>query len=135
MPSASSGMTSSRACTRTSNLFSKVPIRLLTSSSDNHPPPLAPAPPPCASPAPIGGGGACDSSVLPEIPIQVIQYYRKRGARVAGRSPGSVSVFRSNADVLFLITFWSCNFYHFSLSKSFLDPGAGIVHYPFFSGV
>ncbi len=41
-------------------------------------------------PYPVGGGGACDSSVLPEILIQVIQHNRNWGATAAGRSPSSV---------------------------------------------
>jgi len=95
----------------------KVPIWPLTSGSNNHPPP------PCANPAPIGGGGACDSSVLPKIPIQILQHYRNRGAIAAGRSPWSVSVFRSKADVLFRITFWVSFFYHFLPHKNFFDLG------------
>jgi hypothetical protein len=37
-------------------------------------------------------GGACDSSVLPEVPIQVLQHYRKWGAIAAGESPWSVNI-------------------------------------------
>ena len=45
--------------------------------------------PPWTSPAPIRGGGACDSSVLPKIRVQVLQNYRNRGAIAAERSPES----------------------------------------------
>jgi len=67
-------------------------------------PPLAPALPP------QGDGGACDSPVVPKIRVQVIQNYRNRGAIGAGRSPWSVSVFRSSADALFRFPFFVCNF-------------------------
>jgi len=42
---------------------------------------------PLASPAPVGGVGACDSSVVPGCLILVLQ---NRGAVAAGRSPESV---------------------------------------------
>jgi hypothetical protein len=86
-------------------MMGNVPIWPLTSISHNHPNPLAPALPP------FGGGGACDSSVLPEIPIQVIQHYRNRGAIAAGRSPWSVSVFPVQS---------GCTFSHYILGMQFL---------------
>ena len=59
----------------------------LTFDSNRFVPPIAPAL------LPWGGGGACDFPVLPEIPVQVREHYRNRGAVAAGRSPGAFSVF------------------------------------------
>ncbi|MFA4826175.1 MAG: hypothetical protein WC593_13565 [Methanoregula sp.] len=79
----------------------KVPIQPLPSIFYNCPAPI------CASLAPIGGGGACDSPVLPKIPIQVMQHYRNRGAIAAGRSPLSVSLSAPKR-----ISFFDLNFRH-----------------------
>jgi len=57
--------------------------------------------PPCASPAPVGGGGAWDSSVFPAIRTEVIQHYRDvgmpqwRGGGALRHSPQECLIFSS----------------------------------------
>ena len=59
-------------------ILGKVPIWPQTFDYNSHFSPLAPTLPP------LGAHGACDSTVVPEIPVLVREHYRNRGAITAG---------------------------------------------------
>jgi len=84
-------------------------------------------------PCPHRGGGACDSSVLPKIRVQVIQHYRNRGAIAAGRSPWSVSVFLIIGRCTFSLSIFRVQFFLFFPRKSVLNKGIKITRYPLYS--
>ena len=54
-----------------------------------------------AIPAPVGGGGVCDSSVVPGCLILVLQRHRNRGTGAAGRNPGSVIHYQERLNLKF----------------------------------
>ena len=62
--------------------------------------------PPCASPAPIGGGGACDSSVLP---VYLIPGYRTPSQpgrhKWRGEAPGASAFLVSEQEHFFDLNF------------------------------
>ncbi len=88
--------------------------------------------PPCATRAPIGGGGACDSSVLPRIRFQVIQHYRNQEAIAAGQSPRSASVFLIIGKMHFFAFHFPYAIYHIFPSEICPEKRVKITLYPSF---